>query len=216
MAGWSNVCVGVLCHGCGPWFPVQVPTPHVGVSKQSGPNAKQNTNKNLGGGGQCCIDEEKQKRKPAEPGNIVFSLFQIKYTLKRKWKLINQLRTQSESQRHDPPPTCFKHHGNVASLKSSVILRIFSAEISTAFPVGSASWEASSSWLETAQLASHTFQNSKDLQRVRQPWPVQGPRQLAPLKARRMRKQTQTTAKTLPVIFITIFPKHSYTHCAYS
>lgn len=74
------------------------------------------------------------------------------------------LETQSESQRHDPPPTCFKHHGNVAFLKSSVILRIFSAEISTAFPVGSASWEASSSWLETAQLASRTFQNLKDFQ----------------------------------------------------
>ena len=66
---------------------------------------------------------------------LVFSLFQIKRT-EKKMEACNP-ETQSESQRHDPPPTCFKHHGNAASLKSSVILRIFSAEISTAFPMGS-------------------------------------------------------------------------------
>lgn len=66
-------------------------------------------------------------------------LFSRCFKLNTHWKENESLypETQPKSQWHDPPPTCFKHHGNVASLKSSVILRIFSAEISTAFPVGS-------------------------------------------------------------------------------
>lgn len=64
----DEVCVGVLCHGCGPWFQVQVPTPHVEVFKQSGPNSKQNTSKNLGGGGNGAKLKKSKKRKPAGPG----------------------------------------------------------------------------------------------------------------------------------------------------
>lgn len=66
---------------------------------------------------------------------------------------------------HDPPPTCFKYPGNVTFLTQLVILRVLSAELSIAFPVGRHQVGALCILHlgKTAQLPYHTFRNSRRL-----------------------------------------------------